>query len=75
MRNHERRSAPNYTNAALVMGLINLFWSFLLIYASFGLPAVLVIAVGLNYAITRLAQHRVANDLRLTFQKENERLN
>ena len=58
MRDDTRREAPDYTNAALVMGFVNLIWSFLLIWASFGLPAVLVLAVFLNYMITRLAHRR-----------------
>ncbi|MCF3595491.1 hypothetical protein LZG00_15985 [Rhodobacteraceae bacterium LMO-12] len=53
-----RAAAPDYTNAALTMGFVNLFWSLLLISANFGLPAALTIAVFLNYLITRLAHHR-----------------
>jgi hypothetical protein len=58
MREREQFAAPDYTNAALVMALVNLVWSFLLIWASFGLPAVLALAVFLNYLITRLAHKR-----------------
>ena len=59
MQNQTRRAAaPDYTNAALIMGFVNLLWSFLLISVNFGLPAVLAVAVFLNYLITRLAHHR-----------------
>ncbi len=58
MDHRPRTAAPDYTNAALVMGFVNLFWSFALIWAWSGLPAVLVIAVFLDYLITRLKRHR-----------------
>ncbi|KAA0909784.1 histidinol phosphate aminotransferase [Aquicoccus porphyridii] len=52
------RAAPDYSTPALVMALVNLLWSFMLIWASLGLPAVLVLAVLLNYLISRLGHHR-----------------
>ena len=58
MHDHSPRVAPDYTNAALIMGFVNLLWSLLLIWANFGLPAVLAVAVFLNDLITRLAHHR-----------------
>lgn len=58
MRDRPRTAAPDYTNAALVMGFVNLLWSFLLVWASLGLPAVLVVAVLADYLITRLAHRR-----------------
>ncbi|WP_371225868.1 hypothetical protein [Roseovarius sp. 2305UL8-3] len=33
--------APNYTNAALVMGAVNLFWMLGVVLVVFGLPMVL----------------------------------
>ena len=45
-------SAPNYTNAALVMGLVNLFGILLLIWASYGLP--MTLATG--FLLDRLIQ-------------------
>jgi len=45
--------APNYTNAALVMGLVNLLWIFALLWAAFGLPVVLLAGYLLNLAISR----------------------
>ena len=58
MRHAERPSAPDLTAAVLVMGFVNLMWSLCLIWASLGLPAVLVTAVFVDYLITRLAHRR-----------------
>ncbi|WP_299350719.1 histidinol phosphate aminotransferase [uncultured Shimia sp.] len=48
------RRVENYTNAALVMGLVNLLWILTLIWAIWGLAAVLLISIALNHAITLL---------------------
>ncbi len=48
--------APNYTNAALVMGLVNLLWVLMVLWAVFGLPVVLAISYGLNRLITWMGQ-------------------
>ena len=50
MRRGNMPEAPNYTNAALVMGLVNLLWVLGVIWAMFGLPTVLAI----GYALDRL---------------------
>ncbi|MBA85725.1 MAG: hypothetical protein CML69_13435 [Rhodobacteraceae bacterium] len=47
------REAPNYTNAALIMGLVNLLWIFGLVWSLWGLPVVLLLAAGLNALIDR----------------------
>ncbi|MBO9398331.1 hypothetical protein J7400_16780 [Shimia sp. R9_2] len=52
------QSAPNYTNAALVMGFVNLMWVFVLIFVLWGMPAVMVLAVILNAGIDRLARRK-----------------
>lgn len=57
MRRGNLPEAPNYTNAALVMGLVNLLWIFMVLWAVFGLPFVLAVGWGLNRLITRIA-HR-----------------
>ena len=54
MRRGNLPSAPNYTNAALVMGLVNLLWIFLAIWAVFGFPIVLITGFLLDRGITRL---------------------
>lgn len=60
--NDERRRqvgrAPNYTIPALVMGAVNLFWIFLVIWAVFGFWAVALITWGLERAIHLLGQRR-----------------
>lgn len=55
MRGDNRPSAPNYTNAALTMGLVNLLWVFGVIWVLFGLPVVVFCALALNYLIDRMA--------------------
>jgi hypothetical protein len=55
MRNdQERPRAPDYTTAALIMLGVNLMWIFLVIWAYAGFLPVLILAVFLNRAITRL---------------------
>ncbi len=51
----DRGAAPNYTNAALVMGYVNLLWIFGVIWAVFGMPLVLLVSFLLNLLIDRLA--------------------
>ncbi|WP_111732045.1 hypothetical protein [Roseovarius amoyensis] len=48
--------APNYTNAALVMALVNLLWIFAVLWAVFGMPVVLAIGYVLNLAISRFSR-------------------
>ncbi len=50
--------APNYTTAALVMGLVNLLWIFGVIWAVFGLPVVVVAGLVLNRLISWLGTRR-----------------
>lgn len=47
------KEAPNYTNAALVMGLVNLLWIFIALWVIFGLHVVLAVGWGLNWLISR----------------------
>ena len=49
-------SAPNYTNAALVMGLVNLLWIFMVLWAAFGFPVVLLVGFVLDKVISRLGR-------------------
>lgn len=46
--------APNYTNAALVMALVNLLWILAVIWAVCGMPVVLATGYALNWAISRI---------------------
>jgi len=58
MRDRPISRAPDYTNASLVMGLVNLLWILGAIWAMFGLPAVLLTGLALDRAITRTARRR-----------------
>ncbi len=58
MRRENMPSAPNYTNAALAMGLVNLIWIFFVLWASFGLPVVLLAGYGLNLLINQISNRR-----------------
>jgi len=48
--------APNYTNAALVMGAVNLFWMLGVVWVMFGLPMVLAAGFVLDRLICWLGQ-------------------
>jgi hypothetical protein len=48
--------APNYTNAALVMGGINLFWIMTIIWAVYGFIAVLALGYTLDRFIKWMGQ-------------------
>ena len=52
--NPNLKTAPDYTVAALVMGFVNLLWIFGVIWALFGLPAVMATGYVLNLGIERL---------------------
>ncbi len=57
MKHGNLPKAPDYTNAALIMGLVNLLWLFALLWALFGLPTVLAAAYGLDLLIRRIGRH------------------
>lgn len=56
MQNHPQGRAPDYTSACLVMGLVNLLWVLIAIWAWKGLSAVLIVGLLLHLAIQRLEQ-------------------
>lgn len=56
MHHRTRGRAPDFTNAALVMGFVNLLWILGVLWALWGLPAVLLVGYALNVAIDRLAR-------------------
>lgn len=53
MRRGNMPEAPNYTNAALVMGAVNLIWMFMVIWATFGFLTVLITGFILDRIILR----------------------
>lgn len=55
---YPRRSAPNYTNACLVMAFLNLLWIFGVIWVLIGLWAVMVTGYALDKAISWLKRRR-----------------
>lgn len=56
MRRGMMDKAPDYTNAALIMGLVNLLWIFIALWAAVGFWAVLVSGWGLNRLILWFAR-------------------
>lgn len=54
--------APDYTNAALVMGLVNLSWILVALWAVWGWSAVVLAALALNWAIDRLDRRLRSRD-------------
>lgn len=58
MRQRPINPAPDYTNAALVMGLVNMLWIFMVIWAWIGLPAILVLGYALDKVISRIGARR-----------------
>ena len=58
MHDPARPPAPDYTNAALVMGLVNLVWILGVIWVVLGLPFVLAAGWTLNRLIDRIAARR-----------------
>lgn len=50
------RAAPNYTNAALAMGFVNLLWIFIALWAAYGLPVVLALGYGLDKLISLIGR-------------------
>lgn len=54
MNDHRMASAPDYTTAVLWMALVNLLWMLGVVWALFGLPAVMAAGYVLNLGIDRL---------------------
>ena len=46
MRNDHVKEAPDFTNAALVMGAVNLTWIFAVIWALFGMGVLGLLVLG-----------------------------
>jgi hypothetical protein len=64
MENRPVGRAPDYTNAALAMGLVNLLWIFCVLWAVFGLPVVILAGLAINRWIHWLRLRREARDRR-----------
>ncbi|WP_439123977.1 histidinol phosphate aminotransferase [Marivita sp.] len=59
---HPKR-VEDYTTANLILIFVNLLWIFGVIWASFGLWAVVLLGWVLNYGITRLAVFRASREI------------
>lgn len=59
---HPVSRVEDYTSTCLVMGLVNLIWVFVLLWATIGWGAVIAVAIALNWAIKRLAQSKAARE-------------
>ncbi|MFP7571146.1 histidinol phosphate aminotransferase [Marivita sp. S2033] len=64
MRHRTPRRVEDYTTASLMLILINLLWMFLLIWALFGLLAVILTGWVLNQLITWLQTYRARREIR-----------
>lgn len=64
MDHHTPKRVEDYTTANLVLIFVNLLWIFGVIWAQFGLAAVILLGWGLNHGITRLAQYRASREIR-----------
>ena len=53
-----RQAAPDYTTAALVMGLVNMLWIFFALWVAFGMGAVIAAGYLVFVWIDILAQRR-----------------
>lgn len=58
MQNNHPKRVEDYTNAALVMGFVNLTWILIVVLATWGFVPALVLAAAVNHLITRLDARR-----------------
>ena len=56
MKHGDLKKAPNYTTAALVMGVVNLFWMLCVILALAGWPMVIATGFVLDRVICHFAR-------------------
>ncbi|KMK66130.1 hypothetical protein [Puniceibacterium sp. IMCC21224] len=62
MQRQPPQRVEDFTSPALVMGLVNLLWVFFVLWALYGLGAVLLAGAALNHLIQRLAARRTRNN-------------
>ncbi|MEL6620667.1 MAG: hypothetical protein AAFP16_17460 [Pseudomonadota bacterium] len=53
-------TAPNYTNACIVMFGVNITWVLVAIWAIWGLIAALLLALGVNHLLDRIRVYTAA---------------
>lgn len=54
MDEHKQGTAPNYTNACIVMFGVNITWILVAIWAIWGLIAAMLLALGVNHMMDRM---------------------
>lgn len=64
MRNQHPKRVEDYTNANLILIFVNLLWIFGVIWAQFGIFAVILTGWILNHLITRLADYRASREIK-----------
>jgi hypothetical protein len=63
MGHNHPKQVEDYTTASLVLIFVNLLWIFGVIWAKFGLLAVILTGWFLNHMITRLGQYRASREI------------
>ncbi len=59
MQNRHPQKVEDYTNANLVLILVNLFWVFGVVWSTWGIGPVVILGLVLNHMINRLAVIRL----------------
>ncbi|MCR9108854.1 histidinol phosphate aminotransferase [Marivita sp. XM-24bin2] len=63
MEHRQPKRVEDYTTANLILIFVNLLWIFGVIWAHFGLLAVILTGWALNHGITRLAQYKASREI------------
>lgn len=65
MNNHRQGTAPNYTNACIVMFGVNILWVLVVVWTVWGLVCAIMLGFGVHLLLERVsiwkAQHDVAS--------------
>ncbi|HKK98165.1 MAG TPA: histidinol phosphate aminotransferase [Marivita sp.] len=64
MQNNHPKRVEDYTTANLILIFVNLLWIFGVIWANFGLLAVILTGWLLNHGITRIEHYRARREVR-----------
>ena len=66
MEHRHPKRVEDYTTANLILIFVNLLWIFGVIWAQFGIVAVILVGWLLNHLITRLEMYRASREIRWT---------
>ncbi|MDJ0820764.1 MAG: histidinol phosphate aminotransferase [Paracoccaceae bacterium] len=64
MNSQHPKRVEDYTNANLVLIFVNLLWFFAVLWANWGLGAVIIAGAFFNHLITRLAVNKARREAR-----------